>query len=65
MSGEYDYGWYRLKAVFPESMRRNAPYRDAIVITMLGGEADSEETFLNGTLVGKTGSMPEDPTGFL
>lgn len=65
VGGEYDYGWYRLKAVFPESMRRSAPYRDAIVITMLGGVDDSEETFLNGTLVGKTGSMPEDQTGFL
>ncbi|MBR1573493.1 MAG: hypothetical protein IJ652_01435, partial [Bacteroidales bacterium] len=27
VGGEYDYGWYRLKAVFPESMRRSAPYR--------------------------------------
>lgn len=60
---EYGYAWYRMKVVIPSSLKASAPYKDAIVLSVKGID-DSDETFLNGTRVGKTGTMPSDWNGY-
>jgi hypothetical protein len=55
------YGWYRLHVVIPSSMKKG---ETDMVLLDLGPIDDSDETWLNGTLVGKTGTMPGDPEGY-
>ena len=55
------YAWYRIHVVIPSSLKKGNSNK---VLLDLGGIDDTDETFLNGTLVGKTGSMPGDPGGY-
>ena len=61
VSNARGYGWYRLHVVIPSSLKKGATDR---VLLDLGAIDDTDETWLNGTLVGKTGTNPEDPEGF-
>ena len=61
---ENGYAWYRIKVVIPSSLRKASAYKDAVVISMTAVD-DSEETFLNGSMVGKSGFMPSDPSGYV
>ena len=55
------YGWYRLHVVIPSSLKKGTTSQ---VLLDLGPIDDTDETWLNGTKVGKTGSNPEDPAGY-
>ena len=55
------YAWYRIHVVIPSSLKKGMTDK---VLLDLGGIDDTDETWLNGTLVGKTGSMPSDPQGY-
>ena len=55
------YAWYRIHVVIPSSLKNGATDK---VLLDLGPIDDTDETWLNGTLVGKTGSNPEDPQGY-
>ena len=55
------YGWYRLHVVIPSSLKQG---ETDMVLLDLGPIDDADETWFNGTLVGKTGSHPGDPEGY-
>ena len=55
------YGWYRLHVVIPSSLKKGIV--EAIMLE-LGAIDDSDETWINGHYVGKTGTFPEDPGGY-
>ena len=63
VSNRDGYGWYRIRVNLPLSMKKADALKKAFVID-LGCVDDCDETFLNGVLVGKTGSMPSDPEGY-
>jgi hypothetical protein len=48
------FAWYRVRFRIPHSLRS-----DSLLLVMSGVD-DADETFLNGVLVGKTGSFPPD-----
>ena len=54
-------GWYRLHVVIPSSLKKGVV--EAIMLDM-GAIDDSDQTWINGHLVGKTGTFPEDPGGY-
>ena len=56
------YAWYRIHVVIPSSLKKGVTEK---VLLDLGPIDDTDETFLNGTLVGKTGSNPGDPQGYI
>ena len=63
IDNENGYGWYRITVTLPSSMKKADPLKKAFVID-LGFVDDSDETFLNGKLIGKIGTMPCDPEGY-
>lgn len=63
VDNENGYGWYRINLTIPSSMKKADSLKKAFVID-LGFVDDSDETFLNGKLVGKIGTMPCDPEGY-
>ena len=54
-------GWYRLHVVIPSSLKKGVV--EAIMLDM-GAIDDSDQTWVNGHSVGKTGTFPEDPGGY-
>jgi hypothetical protein len=54
-------GWYRLHVVIPSSLKKG---KVSAVLLDLGAIDDSDETWVNGHSVGKTGTFPEDPGGY-
>ncbi len=53
----YDgYAWYRKSFVLPEEMLKQAFFKDSLDID-LGKVDDTEETYLNGHLLGKNGTL--------
>ena len=58
------YGWYRLSVNAPESNAPTGTDADKYVMVSLGKIDDVDETYLNGTLIGKTGSFPDDKDGY-
>ncbi|MBR1699408.1 MAG: putative Ig domain-containing protein [Bacteroidales bacterium] len=55
------YGWYRLHVVIPSSLKGGIT-RD--ILFDMGPIDDTDETWLNGHLVGKTGRNPGEKGGF-
>ncbi|MDZ7612737.1 MAG: alpha/beta fold hydrolase [Flavobacteriaceae bacterium] len=54
----YDgFGWYRFKATIPSSLKANAAKYGGLILDLQKID-DSDETFLNGVLIGKHGAMP-------
>ncbi len=49
------FAWYRVRFRIPQAMRN-----DSLVLVMSGVD-DADETFLNGILVGRSGSLPPAP----
>lgn len=49
------FAWYRIRFQIPESLRE-----DSLLLVMSGVD-DADETFLNGVLVGKSGTFPPNP----
>lgn len=62
-SNKNGYGWYRIHLFIPSSLKKNCPFPGKLVLE-LGCIDDCDETWLNGVLVGKTGSFPADPAGY-
>lgn len=58
-----NYGWYRMKVVIPSNLFDGKQTKGVLRLT-LGKVDDADETYLNGVLIGKTGSMPSDAAGF-
>ena len=56
------YGWYRIHVVIPSSLKKGMTDK---VLLDLGPIDDADETWLNGKRVGKTGSLPDDPAGYV
>jgi len=54
-------GWYRLHVVIPSSLKKGVV---PDIMLDLGPIDDSDQTWINGHLVGKTGSFPGDKGGF-
>ena len=59
--GYNGYAWYRFHAFLPASLV--AP-KDSITL-FIGKIDDADEIYLNGSLVGKTGSFPTDKEGYI
>jgi len=60
----YDgYLWYRIHFFMPASLLNNAVDKDRIILN-LGLIDDVDATYLNGVLVGKTGTFPDDTQGY-
>ena len=54
----YDgFAWYRQEVTIPASLKEKAAEKGGLVLK-LGRIDDSDETFLNGELLGRTGKMP-------
>ena len=56
------YGWYRIHVVIPSSLKKGMTDK---VLLDLGPIDDADETWLNGKRVGKTGSLPDGPDGYV
>lgn len=50
-------GWYRVKFVLPKAMLENSDHKSSIDFD-LNEIDDADETYLNGKLIGKTGTIP-------
>jgi len=57
------YGWYRVHLTIPSSLLKGAE-QEKFVIFDLPKADDTDECYLNGKLIGKTGSMPGDAGGY-
>ena len=55
------YAWYRIHVVIPSSLKKGSTDK---VLLDLGPIDDCDETWFNGTRIGKTGTTPEDPEGY-
>lgn len=58
-----DYGWYRFHVNLSDSLIKGKDFCDFIQFNM-GKIDDADEVYLNGKLIGKTGSMPSDKNGY-
>lgn len=58
-----NYAWYRMRVVIPSSLRSEAVVKDVVTFHIAKVD-DCDETYLNGVLIGKTGSMPGDKEGY-
>lgn len=58
-----NYAWYRMRVVIPKSVLSDAYSKDFVKVSVAKVD-DCDETFVNGKLVGKTGSMPNDKNGY-
>ncbi|MBP1668307.1 MAG: hypothetical protein H6Q21_673, partial [Bacteroidetes bacterium] len=54
---DYDgYAWYRVSFNLPDAIRKNAFFKDSVLIT-IGKIDDTEQTFLNGKLIGENARL--------
>jgi len=60
----HGYAWYRIHITIPASLKNNAGWKDSLRI-FLAHVNDVDETFLNGVKIGKTGTFPNDPGGYI
>jgi len=58
------YGWYRFHFQLPLSMLEKSYWKEKLSFDLAMID-DVDETYLNGKLIGKTGSFPEDEAGFV
>ncbi len=62
---KYDgYAWYRFHIVVPSSLKTNSFWKDSLRI-FLSKIDDVCEVYLNGTMIGRSGSFPEDKQGYI
>ncbi len=61
---KYDgYAWYRIKVLIPSSLIDNAFYKDSLQF-IIGHLDDTDQTFLNGKLIGQNGKTISENSGF-
>lgn len=63
LSTQNGYGWYRKGMVFSRQ-EAEAISRSGAAVLRLGRFASSDEVFINGQLIGKTGDFPDNFTGY-
>ncbi|HMI79103.1 MAG TPA: putative Ig domain-containing protein, partial [Ferruginibacter sp.] len=62
---KYDgYAWYRFRFMMPESLRTNSFWKDSLRI-FLSKIDDACEVYLNGTMIGRSGSFPGEKQGYI
>ncbi|HYM93580.1 MAG TPA: hypothetical protein VET23_05525, partial [Chitinophagaceae bacterium] len=62
---DYDgYAWYRFHVNIPSSLKKYSFWKDSLRIDMAKID-DADEVYLNGTLIGKKGSFPNEPGGYV
>ncbi len=60
----YDgWSWYRIHVRIPSSLKSTVHWQERLRV-YLSSIDDVDETFLNGTRIGKTGRLPDDPRGY-
>ncbi|MCR5064783.1 MAG: hypothetical protein K6A67_03330, partial [Bacteroidales bacterium] len=57
------YVWYRIHLTIPSSLLMGADQQKIVVFDLPSAD-DTDETYLNGRLIGKKGSMPSDEGGY-
>jgi hypothetical protein len=57
------YGWYRVRLKLSSSMIKGADQQKIVVFNLPKAD-DTDECYLNGKLIGKTGRMPGDKGGY-
>ncbi|MEP6948115.1 MAG: glycoside hydrolase family 27 protein [Ginsengibacter sp.] len=60
----HGFAWYRIHIFIPSSLKQNAFWKDSLRL-FLAHVNDVDATFLNGKLIGKTGSFPTDAGGYI
>lgn len=60
---ENGFGWYRYHVTIPKSMLEKSDLKETVDFNM-GKIDDADEVYLNGELIGKTGSFPTDEGGY-
>lgn len=63
IKSDNNFGWYRFHVKITKSMLENSDLKKYVEFAMDQID-DADETFLNGKLIGKTGSFPNDPGGY-
>ncbi|WP_050982095.1 putative Ig domain-containing protein [Mucilaginibacter paludis] len=60
----HGFAWYRIHVNIPVALKTNAVWKDSIRL-FLAHVNDVDETYFNGTLIGKTGGFPNDKGGYI
>ncbi|MDR1809263.1 MAG: putative Ig domain-containing protein [Prevotella sp.] len=61
---DYDgFAFYRMRFNLPSEMLKNAYWKDSVIVYM-GKIDDADEVYLNGKLIGKSGSFPNEKGGY-
>ncbi|RKR80483.1 putative Ig domain-containing protein [Mucilaginibacter gracilis] len=60
----HGFAWYRIHVKIPAALKSNSVWKDSIRI-FLAHVNDVDETYFNGTLIGKTGGFPNDKGGYI
>jgi hypothetical protein len=58
------FAWYRMHVKIPSSIKDQASWKDSLRIDLAKID-DADETYLNGVLIGKKGSFPDQPAGYV
>jgi alpha-galactosidase len=61
---EYAYGWYRIHFKLSKSMVANSDLKDVLKFEM-GRIDDADEAYVNGKLIGSTGSLENSKEGYV
>ena len=57
------YAWYRIHLTIPSSLLKGAEQQKFVIFDLPKAD-DTDECYLNGKLIGKTGGMPSDQGGY-
>lgn len=58
------FAWYRMHVIIPSSIKDQAFWKDSLRI-WLAKIDDADEVYLNGILIGRKGSFPNQPAGYV
>ena len=61
--GYNGFGWYRFHVTIPTSIKTNSLWKDSLRIHLAKID-DCDEVYLNGKLISKSGSLPEEKNGY-
>lgn len=62
---DYDgFAWYRIHVTIPSSLKEHSFWKDSLRV-YLAKIDDADETYFNGTLIGKKGFFPNDASGYI
>ncbi|MEI7470960.1 MAG: glycoside hydrolase family 27 protein [Chitinophagaceae bacterium] len=62
--GYNGYAWYRFHITIPSNLKNNSVWKDSLSI-FLAKIDDCDEVYLNGKLISKSGSFPEESKGYI